>query len=192
MPLDYEPDELSSSNKGVNAPTPLNNSSCIIPLAIGNQWTTKVTEWDFDGDITSSRYQTTKIIGDTTVADEHWFIMKHPRGSVICMNGSEGFYELRSGTKILVLKYPASVGDSYQAPDGPEKILSQNAKLSVPKGSFVCYQYELTLTRVGDLRIKNYYCPGVGLIGGQIVRANRNGTGGSIAGMIELVDYVVH
>ena len=85
----------------------------------------------------------TQILGGTTIAGERWFIMKHRLGNVICTNRLDGYYVLRSGAISIQLKYPANVGDSYQGPDGDMYVVSLNANLTVPKGSFECYSMRL-------------------------------------------------
>ena len=192
LPGTVSHDSASLVLDNANASISQTTRTYIIPLAIGNQWTMHIVEWDTDGNITSSRNETTQILGDTSIAGERWFIMKHRRGNTICINRPDGYYVLRSEVSSLQLKYPANIGDSYEGPDGTMRVVSLNVNLSVPKGSFVCYQYETNLTRVGGLSVLNYYSPGVGFIGGQIVSANQNRTDASISGKIELVDYILH
>ncbi|MDP2884828.1 MAG: carboxypeptidase-like regulatory domain-containing protein [Ignavibacteria bacterium] len=195
LPLDYKSDELASSNKDINPATPPTTSTHIIPLAIGNQWTMHISQWDTQDNLTTFKNEILEILRDTTVAGERWFIMRSFGGRfVLCMNKPDGFYELKSGKSTLRLKYPARVNDSYQRPDAytNTKVVSVNASISVPKGTFACYQYEDSFIPLGGFRTNEYYSPGVGLVAGELARGIRNSTSGIITGKVELVDYILH
>lgn len=195
LPLDYKPAEIASSNKDISPATPPTTSTQIIPLAVGNQWTMRITDWGTDGNATTVKNEILEILRDSIVAGERWFVMRSYGGRLIlCMNKPDGFYQLRSGKSTLWLKYPASVNDSYQSPDANTntRIVSVNLNVSVPKGTFVCYQYESSFIPLGGFRTNHYYSPGVGYVASELARGNRNSTGGSITGKVELVDYILH
>jgi len=195
LPLDYKPDELASSNKDTNPATSAATSTYIIPLAVGNQWTMRITEWGTNGDATTVKNEIVEILRDSTVAGERWFVMRSFRGRlVLCMNKPDGYYVLESGKSTLRLLYPANVGDSYQSADANTntRIVSVNLNVSVPKGAFVCYQYESSFRPLGGFRTNHYYSPGVGLVASELAMGNRNSTGASITGKVELVEYILH
>lgn len=147
LPLDYEPDVLASSNKDINPTAPATAPTYIVPLAIGNQWTTRTSNYNAEGKLRSSSIRTSQIISDTTIDGERWFVAHtpasgdNPSSTSLGTNRPDGFYTLRSGVPMLSAKYPASVGDSYQGFGGDVKVVSTNEKISVPKGTFICYQY---------------------------------------------------
>lgn len=189
LPLDYEPDALTAPINNIELPAPTAASASIIPLAVGNSWTIRISYWDLDGKLRTSRYETSRIVGDTIIDGERWFVMSGDGWYNLCANKVNGFYKLNSGTKVLHVKYPAKVGDSYHGPSGETKVVSLNANISVPKGSFVCYQYRVSGPE--GARLDLYYSPGVGLV--SIDGATPYGTLGILRTTTtgELVDFVL-
>lgn len=189
LPLDYEPDVLTAPHKNNELPVPIVASASIVPLAVGNSWTIRISYWDLDGKLRTSRYETSRIVGDTIIDGERWFVMTGDGWYNLCANMVDGFYKLSSGTKVLHVKYPARVGDSYHGPSGETRVVSLNASISVPKGSFVCCQYRVSGPE--GARLDLYYSPGVGLV--SIEGATPYGNLGILrtTTTVELVDFVL-
>jgi hypothetical protein len=198
LPLDYKPDELASSKKDINPATPPTTSTQIIPLAVGNQWTTRTSLRNGEGKLISSSIQTSQIISDTTIDGERWFVMHtpasgdNPSRTSLGTNRPDGFYTLRSGVPSLLVKYPVDVGDHFQGPNGETKVLSTNEKVSVPKGTFVCYQYSVILRGPAMARATTCYSPGVGMVSADAVTLGANNVSTAYTNTVELLDYILH
>ncbi len=198
LPLDYQPKVLISSNNDANSTARAITPTYIVPLAVGNQWTTRASSRNAEGKLISSGIQTSRIISDTTIDGERWFVEEfsssddNPSRTGLCTNRSDGFYILRSGAPLLSVKYPVSVGDRYQGFGGDAKVLSTNEKISVPKGTFVCYQYSVSLRGPAMARATICYSPGVGLVSTEAVTLAANNVSTSSTYTVELLDYIIH
>jgi hypothetical protein len=198
LPLDYKPGEQSSSNDDTNSTARAITPTYIVPLAVGNQWTTRTSSRNAEGKLISSGIQTSRIISDTTVDGERWFVEEFSSSdnnssrTRLCTNRSDGFYILRSGAPLLSVKYPVNVGDRYQGFGGDAKVVSTNEKISVPKGTFVCYQYTVSLRGPAMGRATMYYFPGVGLVSTEAVTFGANNVSTAYTYTVELLDYILH
>jgi hypothetical protein len=190
LPLDYEPDAPASFSNDMSPTASPPTSSCIIPLAIGNRWTMHISDRNALGKVTSFRIETTEILSDTIVDGERWFLMNNSGHNSLCTNRPDGFYELRGRAKLLRFKYPANIGDRYQGADGETYVVSVDEHTSVPKGSFISYQYKVT--RVAGLR--TYVCcsPGVGIVNVEVIMINTETARYESTRSSELVDYTLH
>lgn len=198
LPLDYQPKVLMSSNNNTNSAAAAPAPTYIVPLAVGNQWTTRTSLRDGLGKLISSSIQTSRILRDTTLDGERWFVEEFsasdesPSTTFLCTNRPDGFYKFRSGAPLLSVKYPASVGDSFHGIGGDAKVLSTNEKVTVPKGTFVCYHYSVSLRGPAMGRVTMCYSPGVGLVSTEAVTLGPNNVSTAFTHTVELVDYVIH
>ena len=185
---------LASCNSGVTTLS----SPQIMPLAVGNRWIGRITEIDSSANIVSVRLDTQVIYRSEVVNGETWYyktetplmIVSKPGMpdsldtlEAVCTIRTDGLYSAIApnfSTATLTAKYPAAIGDTLFRlllgnTDSTETwdaktVVSTDANLSVPAGSFICFQYNENL-----IRIKNgiatshpvdsvYYAPGVGLL----------------------------
>jgi hypothetical protein len=198
LPLDYQPKVPTSSNNDTNSAAAATAPTYIVPLAIGNQWTMRTSLRDGQGKLISSSIQTSQILSDSTIDGERWFVMHtpasgdNPSRTSLGTNRPDGFYVLKSGVPLLNVKYPAHVGDNYHGFGGDAKVLSTNEKISVPKGTFICYQYSVILRGPAMGRATICYCPGVGLVSVEGVTLGANNVSTANTSTVELVDYTIH
>ena len=198
LPLDYQPKVLMSSNNDTNSAAAAPAPTYIVPLAVGNQWTTRTSLRDGLGKLISSSIQTSRILRDTTLDGERWFVEEFsasdesPSRTVLCTNRPDGFYKFRSGAPLLSVKYPASVGDSFHGFGGDAKVLSTNEKVTVPKGTFVCYQYSVSLRGPAMGRVTMCYSPGVGFVSTEAVTLGASNVSTEYTYTVELLDYIIH
>jgi hypothetical protein len=134
----------------------------IMPLDIGNKWMFNLAVFDtISGDSVVS-LDSTKIMRDTTILDEQWFIDNHGK---IRTNRISGLWGVSGGgDRYLFLKFPASVDESYQAdPDLGETITVQsiNVLVGVPQGNHICYRYGGVVSDP-TYKYRYYYKPNFG------------------------------
>ncbi len=111
----------------------------IIPLARGNLWVRSTSGWDSAGHPTVGMTDSLRIVGDTVIDNERWFLF-NPHTSAT--NRSTGFYLLSGITPVQYLKYPASTGDSYPYGADTITVASLDTGITVTAGTFSCIRYE--------------------------------------------------
>jgi len=190
LPLDYESNALASANDDMSSAASPTTSNSIIPLATGNRWTMNTSDRNAMGKLMSFQSEFTQILGDTIIGGERWFLMNNSGHTTLCTNRPDGFYELRGRAKLLRFKYPANVGDRYQGADGETTVVSVDEHISVPKGSFVCYQYRAT--HVAGLRTYVSCSPGVGIVSLEVIKMDTEKARYEAMRSSELVDHILH
>jgi hypothetical protein len=151
---------LTSCKKNNPIESTNNPTTQIFPLVVGNEWIIQVTNYDTNGTIFSQVMDTIKILRDTTIQTEKWFI-----GFGIKTNRSDGLYDFQAGTSTeasLIYKYPATVNFGYTYRNTPTTVVGISDTVSVFAGNYVCYHYrqEVTNASYSDL----YLAPNVGLV----------------------------
>ena len=154
---------LTSCKKNNNPVDNSNNpTSQIFPLAVGNEWVIQVINYDTTGSIFNTKMDTIKILRDTTIQSEKWFI-----GFGIITNRSDGLYDLQSGTTneiSLKYKFPATVNSNYTYRGMQTTVLGVSDTVSVFAGNYVCYHYR---QGVAGVSYNEWYCAlNVGLVKG--------------------------
>ncbi len=92
----------------------------LIPLQIGNTWYYRETLQVADTLITE-RMQ--KVVGDTSIRDEDWFVLSYDNQHQTLMNNrSDGLWLYQDwkstmGTSILYYRYPVPAGTEYYTTD---------------------------------------------------------------------------
>jgi hypothetical protein len=170
-----------------NPPAPAAIRDIIIPLSVGNQWIYLVT----DGTASSSRCVRDTVMSqishDTTIQNEKWYVVEshsHPSipsgntkkySTILWLNRTDGLWAvpLRPGMQFppcLVVKYPASVNDSWQIHGWLDSdiiltptLVSPTTRVDVPAGQFVCNKIEYR-DSLSLLPAKSYYAINIGLI----------------------------
>jgi hypothetical protein len=141
----------------------------IWPLATGNYWTYSSNNYDSTGAITSSKNNNSFfIVGDTIINSTKWYMFLLPIFLITNLDG--GVYGYYSSGPKLILKYPASVQDSFPLIGSQVyvHVKSVNSRITLSSGTFCCYAYEIksppTSTTIGGSVEIDYYCPGVGMV----------------------------
>jgi hypothetical protein len=136
------------------------NTTQIFPLSIGNQWIIQVTNYDTTGNVVYSKNDTIKILRDTIIQSEKWFI-----GYGIITNRDDGLYDYQVGSSneiVLKYKYPSSTNSIYTYRGTQIRVLSIADSVSVQAGGFVCYRYR---EGVDTISYNDWYLsPNVGLV----------------------------
>jgi hypothetical protein len=156
---------LSCKNANVNGPNgPLPS---LIPLTVGNTWTSHWTHYDTLGSIQQSYSVPDMIMADTVLFGRHFtfygglWVVSTDTGIVYRtwdLNTPAG-HDTLADYKLL-FKYPTFSGDSYES----FIVGRTDTVINVPAGTFTCIQY---LGYNSELRIivrEIYVAPGVGII----------------------------
>ena len=162
----------------------------IMPLAVGNTWSYKVSEYDSTGAFVGTRYdfEITTIAAEESINGERWF---RADSVVLRTNRPDGLWVWIDGFYPWpVAKYPAAVADTFhteiwqQTFENGEAgmqfltyvvVTSIDTSITVPAGTFTCHAYEMTATlpdgsplpdSLSSLRPheRNWFAPNVGLI----------------------------
>jgi hypothetical protein len=139
-------------------------SGVIVPLAVGNKWIYDVYDFPPVGDPVQT-LDSIVVVGDSTVGAETRYRLN--LGTEQMVNRGNGLWYKPSGTDQLYLQfaYPADVGAGWAAGVGGEismTLVSKSAAITVPEGTYVCWQYVAEIIPTG---ITVYYvAPNVGII----------------------------
>ncbi len=137
----------------------------IVPHKIGNSWNLRTI--NFAGNDTT--YFTNSILKDTLVGLEIWYVEQfgNAASSVPTKNMNDGLYFYHSSIHLgeLAYKYPAQVNEGYYSSYYNDSIivLSINSTVTVPAGTFNCYQY-FTYRLWGTYTGYIYVSPGIGFV----------------------------
>ncbi len=154
----------SCSDKSTN-PQP---TGVLIPLAIGNQWQYAGTDYDSSYEIGVDTVLL-EIVKDTLIQNMTFYIVTADsvRDPEIFWpsNQSDGMWVFIpfDSTLALAFKYPASVGDWVIFENDSVVVVSTNASVTVPGGTFSCYQYNTYSSGTGLEQIW-YFSPNLGLV----------------------------
>ncbi len=146
----------------------------IVPLAIGNNWTSHFVEYDASGSVVDSGLTTTLVIGDSIINDSTWYLISDSTtfgDSSLWTNMDDGLWSWSDTTTpnaYLALKYPATAGESYPLFDPVTvTVESTNASVTVPAGTFECYYYRMHVPIYGTIG-RVWAAPNVGVVKGQL------------------------
>jgi len=148
----------SSGSNGNGSP------DALIPLEVGNQWTASVRPTSFaetaNAEVVSDGELSLTLSGDGDSMESTLTVSQQSDGLLLesLITGGE--------TDIILLKYPAEQGDSYQHTDGDGttyQIEVSETSASVPAGDYSgCLQYEIRRADSGNLNSTLTVKPGVG------------------------------
>jgi len=152
------------TSPAASAMTPL-SSIQIVPHKIGNRWNLRSVNFTSH----DTNYFANSIIKDTLIGLELWFIEEfgNAGSSVPTKNKNDGlyFYHNTINSGELAYKYPAQVNDGYYSSYYNDSIivLSINSTVTVPAGTFNCYQY-FTYRLWGTYAGYIYVSPEIGFV----------------------------
>jgi hypothetical protein len=160
---------LSSCKKSNPVSTPAEEQ--IYPLAIGDTWVTLSTVYDTTGVVLWTELDTSTVWSDTIVSGKMWYSISSlpSRGPIYYTNESDGFWEMIVGISgpTLLYKFPANAGDTWSVQGNAVSfnkgsLLSNGVSVTVPKGTYDCYEYRMFEN--SQLVEDAYFYPGVGLV----------------------------
>ena len=166
--------------------------SVILPLAIGNEWITEVTEYNESGQVTGQFTGTGTVVGDTMINDWPWYFLETDTSGTdtsLWTNRDDGAWAWTdsAGTpEVLMLKYPAVPGESYSVYSVSVAVEAVDMNVTVPAGTFSCYYYRVYIPIFGTIG-KIWAAPDIG-----IVRAEEYGLslfGTYLSREVELTSY---
>ena len=148
-------------------------ATVLMPLKLGNQWIYRSISLDSLGVVQHVDTSTFKIVRDTLIQNERWyFIGRDSTARELLTNRTDGLWYMSlhsTGTiaqaAVLFAKYPANVNDSWLGPDSSTvKLITNNLAVTVPQGTYTCYQYSYTNKRTGAVEQSKYFPPGRGFV----------------------------
>jgi len=134
----------------------------LMPLAVGNRWEFQIINIE-NPLLPDTTYDTLRIVGDSLVQAEQWFI--DDEGTLLT-NRDDGLWRIKPGGQPhLFLKYPGIAGQIYSAdPAINESIAIQGTNVYVSTGFGIhpdCYHYISTSADL-TLRWEYFYDPRLG------------------------------
>jgi hypothetical protein len=141
----------------------------IWPLAIGNQWSFQLTEFDTNTVVISIDTLVLEVVKDTIIHNETFYLLtangvRDPEVRPMT-NREDGLWDYRdSDTIIILIKYPVTVGESFFQLYDSLVVVSTDTLVTVPAGSFHCVRYDDYLIATGRLLTHIYAAPNVGLV----------------------------
>lgn len=135
----------------------------LIPLDGGNEWRFTQTLFNSRGNVIDTEADSIVLIADTTLNEQRWFYREYHGHHLAYRNTGSGVQvrlvsEHTSPQTQTLYKYPARIGDRFNYPEvyfsgdsawiDPEhmlaRVVSVDTLITVPAGTFRCYQYRLT------------------------------------------------
>lgn len=164
-----------TSCKNVDNPVIPNALPDLLPLQIGNWWAFQRTNYDSTGKGYATFMDTMKVLRDTIIQNERWFITNYHG---IWRNAKDGvcYRDSFHNTSIVYL-YPLNENDMFVMDGSIVKVISTNEKLITPFGEVSCYHYQATLTFLNDFQINYYLSPGIGFISIEAPSVTSSGKG---------------
>jgi hypothetical protein len=132
----------------------------LVPLAVGNRWTFRVTTYQLDGDTAWTDTIAYLIKSDTIINTDRWFIYAYDgvsSGVLYVRNDASGYRETNWSNYSYSYPYPANVGDSSTW----YRVASIDTVLSTPLGLLKCYRYQLNWY---GMLTNTYFAPHIGLV----------------------------
>ncbi len=142
----------------------------LMPLKIGNQWTYRNISYDTSGNVQHIDTSMFKIVRDTTIQSEKWYFIGRDSTAIeLLTNRSDGLWYMRVSiapqAAILFAKYPANVNDTWLCADSSTaKLSAKDVNVSVPKGTYACFQYTYADKNTQFVSMVRYFPVGVGFV----------------------------
>jgi hypothetical protein len=168
----------------------------IWPLKVGNLWRAQVVEYDTNAVVISTDTLVLEVAKDTIIHNETFYIItvngvRDPEVPPLTER-SDGIYWYWSlpDTIALCLKYPAAVNDWFYWGNDSAVVVSTNISVTVPAGTFSCYQYDI-YSSPSQLKQSSYYSPYYGPVKSEEYSKTQGGRLYVYLKM-ELISYVLH
>ncbi len=194
---------ISLTNCGDSSTNNTNDSSVIIPLAVGNSW--QYATYRFRSSNSDSIYNidtvVNNIIREIILNNEKWFIGGHEEfaltnrkdGLWMIEEIGDGVFPVESAS--LFFKYPTTVGDEWHWPSIKDTIRTAgiNELIVVPGGTFKCIDYQVKYSTPNNYR-SLLFAPNVGQIYDRLIAyvSTEKIPPDTVWRVFELIDYSVH
>ncbi|OGU63925.1 MAG: hypothetical protein A2499_03580 [Stygiobacter sp. RIFOXYC12_FULL_38_8] len=134
----------------------------LVPLKIGNWWAFQRINYDSTGNAVSTFIDTMKVLRDTVIQNERWFITNYYG---IYRNATNGvrFWDSTNNSSYVYL-YPVKEHDMFVMGSAIVEVISTNEKLKVPYGDISCVHYKATFSSLNNFHINYYLSPGIGFV----------------------------
>jgi hypothetical protein len=152
--------------------SPVTSVDVIIPLAVGNEWVAHVASWDSSGRANVIRIDTARIVRDTTIQLERWFVDN--RGNHVT-NRPTGYWVLSNAVASMFLKYPVSLNDNYPYGNDTIGVVSRDTSITVPAGTFSCVCYHISYGTQSVARQILLASPNKGIVRREVVARTPSG-----------------
>lgn len=180
----------SDDEQGISTPgTP----SVIFPLQVGNAWTYQRTSYDTQGSIVARDTLTERVVRDTLIYGERWYIWETVSGLSLGTLRSDGYWTLVGYETALWLRYPASLNDTYTITEtGPTiHVLALDTLIAAPYGTIPCIAYEQLSSRDGVRARIDYCAANIGLVRTDEF-VHTSGGQDSLARRLDLIELHLH
>lgn len=161
---------------------PILAKDSIVALKVGNRWIWQIAFYDTVGMLHSTTYDSLRIDSVQVIGSEHWHFPGKPYEKLAFANLAGGCYyrafsSAAPTSSFLFYKYPATLNESYKAPQGLVSgsrvwivdtlkimtVLSTDTTITVPAGTFRCYLYRYAWIN-GNFYSEEFLSPGRGWI----------------------------
>jgi hypothetical protein len=153
---------------------------------MGNSWSYTYTDYDENGDETSSFTRESTIDKDTTISDITCYrYSDHYLAWYTNMDDGYSAYSLNASSKneatMLMYKYPATKGDIYGDSEYSVEVISINEKITVSAGTFNVIHYSITLGSNSFMNsyeivsLESFIAPGIALVKRVFIVKDSNG-----------------
>jgi hypothetical protein len=141
-------------------------SPVLVPLAIGNSWTYRITTFYTPQNIDRIDTVTFYIRKDTIAYARIWSLIGRPytnqdiyiiRDVEGCYNDPSSYHTTYFDGRYSTYRYPGKVGDRWSM----GTIIAIDSSINTPLGVLSCYVYEW---RYQNIPILDIYAPGIGLV----------------------------
>ena len=170
-------------DNGPIATNPSGVNQSIMPLKIGNKWVGTFAFYDSTGRTTLSNDSLLATLfaieRDTTIQGERWYVTSgaslpptsfHP--PLLLTSRTDGLWgrpsDTSSSVPYLIAKFPCAMNDSYVTGRNISyraTLLSTSSIVSVPRGTYSCYQYRVSDgSNLNDYKSAYFMCPDSGFI----------------------------
>ncbi len=148
----------------------------IKPLKVGNQWVGTVTKYDSTGAIVQTQRFAEKIVADTVIDGETWYLSRFYKGedsseNRFFTNRNNGLWSRAVSFDLqeilqpeLCAKYTLAVGDTFRSlGDELVTITANDAHLKTRIGEFDCIVFRQAYPESSGYR-EDYYAGDIGLV----------------------------
>jgi hypothetical protein len=144
----------------------------IWPLKVGNYWKFDVFGYDTLGNVSGTGSATYSIVSDTMINNEKFYKMNveiddETEDPAWLTNRADGVYSYELKQIEIIIKYPATKGEKFDAKGGITTLENTNYNYETTIGNFSCYQYTILSSYHKDIV---YFKPGVGHVAEEMFR----------------------
>ncbi len=173
------------------------DESVIKHLAVGNTWEYEFREYDNFGQTIYSGEHCSKIISDTVISGQTFYIINDNNTEISCQRNSEqglrilhSFFSDSNSEPMLKFKYPIETNESYQYDGNTISLVAKDFKLKLSIGEFDCSYYRITLSDTHYIDI--FMKPGLGLLVEEEYTLNEKSGSKKVISYRELSRFIIN